>query len=71
MAKPGPGMTMAAAMVHYRAGRLYEAEAICRRLVKRNKRDVNALQMLGTLATRGNRRRRATSRTACRPCRTS
>ncbi len=54
MAKPGPGMTMAAAMVHYRAGRLDEAEAICRQLVKRNKRDVNALQMLGTLATRRN-----------------
>jgi tetratricopeptide (TPR) repeat protein len=44
--------TIAAAAAAYRAGQLDRAEAICRQLLKRNKKNVDALQLLGTIAAR-------------------
>ncbi len=34
----------------YRAGKIEQAEAICKRLLKRNNRDADALQLRGAIA---------------------
>jgi tetratricopeptide (TPR) repeat protein len=47
-----PHATFAQAASFFRAGDLEQAEAICRQLLKRNKRDADALQMRGTIALR-------------------
>ena len=50
---PGPSANLIdRATRAYRGGSLGEAEILCKQGLKRNKRDVTALQMLGTIAVR-------------------
>ncbi|MHC4769614.1 MAG: tetratricopeptide repeat-containing sulfotransferase family protein [Planctomycetota bacterium] len=50
MAFLGPHATFEQAASFYRAGDIEQAEAICRQLLKRNKRDADALQLRGAIA---------------------
>jgi len=50
MAFPGPHATFEQAASFVRAGDLEQAEAICKQLLKRNKRDADAYQLRGTIA---------------------
>ena len=50
---------LAQAAEHQQAGRWAEAEKICRDILRRDPRDVNALRLLGTCAAHGGRQREA------------
>jgi tetratricopeptide (TPR) repeat protein len=50
MAFPGSQATFEQAASYFRAGDLEQAEAICKQLLKRNKRDADALQLRGAIA---------------------